>query len=143
MSMSAMMRFEQDAESSHAIPTSPPEPWLPIARPTRGQLCAIGYMAKISATRRNAFLHRRLRSRAAADDIGPGSRPDMRVLDTGVSRVEYPEIRNRSQWTHQLALSKSCRGIWLALHALYEMAHRIAFTLIMRITANREIAEEL
>jgi RNA polymerase sigma-70 factor (ECF subfamily) len=30
-----------------------------------------------------------------------------------------------------------------ALHALYEMAHRIVFTLIMRITANREIAEEL
>jgi RNA polymerase sigma-70 factor, ECF subfamily len=30
-----------------------------------------------------------------------------------------------------------------ALHALYEMAHRIVFTLIMRLTANREIAEEL
>ena len=30
-----------------------------------------------------------------------------------------------------------------ALHALYEMAHRIVFTLMMRITANREIAEEL
>src|ERR1700730_18576539 len=31
----------------------------------------------------------------------------------------------------------------LALHALYEMAHRIVFALIMRITANRETAEEL
>jgi RNA polymerase sigma-70 factor (ECF subfamily) len=30
-----------------------------------------------------------------------------------------------------------------ALHALYERAHRIVFTLVMRITANREIAEEL
>ncbi|HEY1258629.1 MAG TPA: sigma-70 family RNA polymerase sigma factor [Stellaceae bacterium] len=30
-----------------------------------------------------------------------------------------------------------------ALHALYERAHRIVFTLIMRITANRETAEEL
>ena len=30
-----------------------------------------------------------------------------------------------------------------ALHALYEMAHRIVFTLIMRITANRQTAEEL
>ncbi len=30
-----------------------------------------------------------------------------------------------------------------ALHALYEMAHRVVFTLIMRITANRETAEEL
>src|ERR1041385_6871146 len=34
-------------------------------------------------------------------------------------------------------------GDQLALHALYEMAHRIVFTLAMRITANREIAEEL
>jgi RNA polymerase sigma-70 factor (ECF subfamily) len=30
-----------------------------------------------------------------------------------------------------------------ALHALYERAHRIVFTLTMRITANRETAEEL
>lgn len=30
-----------------------------------------------------------------------------------------------------------------ALHALYDMAHRIVFTLIMRITANQETAEEL
>jgi RNA polymerase sigma-70 factor (ECF subfamily) len=30
-----------------------------------------------------------------------------------------------------------------ALHALYERAHRFVFTLIMRITANRETAEEL
>jgi RNA polymerase sigma-70 factor, ECF subfamily len=34
-------------------------------------------------------------------------------------------------------------GDELALHALYEMSHRIVFTLIMRITANRETAEEL
>ncbi|HEY1266147.1 MAG TPA: sigma-70 family RNA polymerase sigma factor [Candidatus Binatia bacterium] len=30
-----------------------------------------------------------------------------------------------------------------ALHSLYEKAHRIVFTLIMRITANRETAEEV
>jgi RNA polymerase sigma-70 factor (ECF subfamily) len=30
-----------------------------------------------------------------------------------------------------------------ALHALYQRAHRLAFTLIMRITANRETAEEV
>jgi RNA polymerase sigma-70 factor (ECF subfamily) len=30
-----------------------------------------------------------------------------------------------------------------ALHSLYEQAHRIVFTLIMRITANRETAEEV
>jgi RNA polymerase sigma-70 factor (ECF subfamily) len=34
-------------------------------------------------------------------------------------------------------------GDQVALHRLYEMAHRIVFTLIMRITANRETAEEL
>jgi RNA polymerase sigma-70 factor, ECF subfamily len=34
-------------------------------------------------------------------------------------------------------------GDQLALHALYERVHRIVFTLIMRITANRETAEEL
>jgi RNA polymerase sigma-70 factor, ECF subfamily len=34
-------------------------------------------------------------------------------------------------------------GDELALHALYERAHRIVFTLIMRITVNRETAEEL
>jgi RNA polymerase sigma-70 factor, ECF subfamily len=34
-------------------------------------------------------------------------------------------------------------GDQLALHALYEMSNRMVFTLIMRITANRETAEEL
>ena len=34
-------------------------------------------------------------------------------------------------------------GDQVALHALYEMAHRPVFTLIMRLTANRETAEEL
>src|ERR1700758_3678029 len=34
-------------------------------------------------------------------------------------------------------------GDQLALHALYERSHRVVFTLIMRIAANRETAEEL
>jgi RNA polymerase sigma-70 factor (ECF subfamily) len=34
-------------------------------------------------------------------------------------------------------------GDQLALHSLYEQTHRIVFTLIMRITKNRETAEEL
>jgi RNA polymerase sigma-70 factor (ECF subfamily) len=34
-------------------------------------------------------------------------------------------------------------GDQLALHALFERAHHIVFTLVMRITANRETAEEL
>jgi RNA polymerase sigma-70 factor, ECF subfamily len=35
------------------------------------------------------------------------------------------------------------RGDQLALHALYTQMHRIVFTLIMRITSNRQAAEEL
>ena len=35
------------------------------------------------------------------------------------------------------------KGDQLALHALYERTHRIVFTLILRITNNRETAEEL
>ena len=34
-------------------------------------------------------------------------------------------------------------GDQIALHTLYAMAHRIVFTYVMRITANRETAEEL
>ena len=40
-------------------------------------------------------------------------------------------------------VQSTAAGDQVALHALYEMAHRIVFTLIMRITANRETAEEL
>lgn len=35
------------------------------------------------------------------------------------------------------------KGDEVALHALYARAHRIVFTLVMRMTANRETAEEL
>jgi RNA polymerase sigma-70 factor, ECF subfamily len=53
------------------------------------------------------------------------------------SKAAVPE----QEWT---ALVQSIAdGDQLALHALYERAHRPVFTLIMRITANRETAEEL
>jgi RNA polymerase sigma-70 factor, ECF subfamily len=53
------------------------------------------------------------------------------------SKVPIPE----QDW---VALVQSIAGgDQLALHALYERAHRPVFTLIMRITANRETAEEL
>src|SRR5262245_46165307 len=53
------------------------------------------------------------------------------------SKVPVPE----QEWA---ALVQSiAAGDQLALHALYERAHRMVFTLIMRITANRETAEEL
>jgi RNA polymerase sigma-70 factor, ECF subfamily len=45
-----------------------------------------------------------------------------------------------SDWT---ALVRAiAAGDQLALHALYERSHRLVFTLIMRITRNREAAEE-
>jgi RNA polymerase sigma-70 factor (ECF subfamily) len=46
--------------------------------------------------------------------------------------------------TDWIALVRSiAAGDQLALHALYERSYRLVFTLIMRITRNRETAEEL
>ena len=53
------------------------------------------------------------------------------------SKAPVPE----QQWA--MLVQSITAGDHLALHALYEQAHRIVFTLIMRITANRETAEEL
>ena len=48
---------------------------------------------------------------------------------------------SEQEWTE--LVQSIAGGNQLALHALYERAHRPVFTLIMRITANRETAEEL
>jgi RNA polymerase sigma-70 factor (ECF subfamily) len=53
------------------------------------------------------------------------------------SKAPVPE----RQWTK--LVQSIATGDQSALHQLYEMAHRIVFTLIMRIVANRETAEEL
>src|SRR4051794_36060453 len=53
------------------------------------------------------------------------------------SKAPVPE----QDWT--TLVQSIAAGDQLALHALYEMAHRSVFTLVMRITANRETAEEL
>ncbi len=59
------------------------------------------------------------------------------VLYANPSRALVPE----AEW---VALVQSvAAGDQRALHALYERAHRVVFTLIMRITANRETAEEV
>jgi RNA polymerase sigma-70 factor, ECF subfamily len=59
------------------------------------------------------------------------------VLYANVSKAPVSE----AEW---VALVRSvATGDQGALHALYERAHRVAFTLIMRITANRETAEEV
>jgi RNA polymerase sigma-70 factor (ECF subfamily) len=58
------------------------------------------------------------------------------VLFAG-SKVTLPE----EEWA---SLVRSiAAGDQLALHALYDRSHRIVFTLLLRITANRETAEEL
>jgi RNA polymerase sigma-70 factor (ECF subfamily) len=69
---------------------------------------------------------RELRARTLGDLLYvSGTRPAMREDD----------------W---LALVKSiAAGDQLALHSLYEQTHRIVFTLIVRITNNREVAEEV
>jgi RNA polymerase sigma-70 factor (ECF subfamily) len=58
--------------------------------------------------------------------------------------VLYPRSKAPVPEQNWAALVQSiAAGDQLALHALYERAHRMVFTLIMRITANRETAEEL
>src|ERR1043166_6166233 len=69
----------------------------------------------------------------------PTQKPSATLGDVlyAASKAPVPE----QDWT---ALVQSIAGgDQLALHALYERAHRPVFTLIMRITANRETAEEL
>ncbi len=59
------------------------------------------------------------------------------VLYESEAKVRVPE----KDW---VALVQSiAAGDQLALHSLYEQMHRIVFTLIVRITNNRETAEEL
>lgn len=58
--------------------------------------------------------------------------------------VIYARIRPRAPEQDWVALVHAiAAGDQLALHALYERAHRVVFTLILRIIANRETAEEL
>jgi RNA polymerase sigma-70 factor (ECF subfamily) len=50
-------------------------------------------------------------------------------------------ILPEDEWAN--LVRSTAAGDQLALHALYERSHRIVFTLLVRITANRETAEEL
>ena len=78
----------------------------------------------------------------AAQDLEPEPRAGLAatlgdVLYADASKTPAPE----SDW---VALVQSiATGDQLALHALYERTHRVVFTLIMRLTGNRETAEEL
>jgi RNA polymerase sigma-70 factor, ECF subfamily len=75
---------------------------------------------------------------AEADDK-PGESPATLgdVLYAGQSKAPVPE-QDWVSLVHSIAAADQ-----LALHALYERAHRVVFTLVMRLTSNRETAEEL
>ncbi|HYG27438.1 MAG TPA: cupin domain-containing protein [Caulobacteraceae bacterium] len=69
-------------------------------------------------------------------DQGQGSRT---LGDVLYAQSEAPVAED--EWA--LLVQSIAEGDELALHALYERAHRIVFTLIVRITGSREAAEEL
>jgi RNA polymerase sigma-70 factor (ECF subfamily) len=73
--------------------------------------------------------------RTDRDDAAPRTLGDLLYADKGKARV--PE----SEWV--ALISAIAAGDQSALRALYERAHFIVFTLIMRITANRNAADEL
>jgi len=60
---------------------------------------------------------------------------DILYADEGKDRVSEKE------WV--TLVQAVAAGDQLALHSLYEQAHRIVFTLVLRITVNRETAEEV
>jgi RNA polymerase sigma-70 factor, ECF subfamily len=70
-------------------------------------------------------------------DRRPGETTLRDLLYANKTQAPVPE----KDW---VALVQSIgRGDQLALHALYARTHRVVFTLIMRITGNRETADEL
>jgi RNA polymerase sigma-70 factor (ECF subfamily) len=95
-----------------------------------------------------------LAARARCPSGGPG---DANGLEMQADPLQHPDkapatlgdvlyARSRGPVSEQewVVLVRSiAAGDQLALHALYERAHRIVFTLVLRITANRETAEEL
>ena len=92
-------------------------------------------------------LHRRpkvgpdLHAKAEAGGAGAGRQ---QKSATTLGDVLYARSKARVPEQDWAALIQSiAAGDQLALHALYERAHRMVFTLVMRITANRETAEEL
>ncbi|MGH8175505.1 MAG: sigma-70 family RNA polymerase sigma factor [Steroidobacter sp.] len=68
-------------------------------------------------------------------DAATGTLGDLLYADSAKVRV------SENEWVGLVRAIAA--GDQLALHALYQRTHRIAFTLIMRITHSRETAEEL
>ena len=78
----------------------------------------------------------------AAQHLEPDRRDDQPgTLGEVLYASKSKSLVSEEDWA---ALVRSvAAGDQLALHALYERAHRVVFTLTMRITGNRETAEEL
>ena len=68
-------------------------------------------------------------------DCPPGTLGELLYTDKAKAPV------NEADWRR--LIEAIAQGDQAALHALYERTHRIVFTLIVRITNNRETAEEL
>ena len=81
--------------------------------------------------------YRKARSGAASDASPPNAKTLGDILFTDKSKVRLSE----DEWL-QLVRAVG-RGDQRALRSLYEQTHRIVFTLIVRITANQETAEEV
>jgi DNA-directed RNA polymerase specialized sigma24 family protein len=92
-----------------------------------------------------SYIEEALRSpadrQAKSGDTSHSSPPDTQtlgdILFADKSKVRVPED-DWLQLVRAVAHGDPC-----AMHSLYEQTHRIVFTLIVRITANRETAEEL
>lgn len=76
--------------------------------------------------------------------IGPGPGPRNVALTTLGHLLYGDKAETPASEKEWVALVESiARGDQRALHALYERTHRLVFTLVVRITSNRETAEEL
>src|SRR5436190_16646672 len=73
---------------------------------------------------------------------GPNQPPAQPATLGDILYADKPKVRvTEDDWVR--LVESIARGDQLALHSLYEQTHRIVFTLIFRITNNRETAEEL
>ena len=68
-------------------------------------------------------------------DSSPGTLGDVLYADRSKPRA------SEDDWAR--LVQAAAAGDQMALHGLYERAHRVVFTLAMRITTNRETAEEV
>jgi RNA polymerase sigma-70 factor (ECF subfamily) len=75
-----------------------------------------------------------------ARHLAPNERPPATLGDVLYAN-RTRNLVSESEWV--ALVGRVAEGDQSALHALYERTHRVVFTLIVRITANRETAEEV